>query len=70
MAGLDPAIHVFERERSKGVDGRNKCGHDGRVYEDSSIRRHSGRAQRDPEPSRTDGAPSSDDPGSGFARPG
>jgi branched-chain amino acid transport system ATP-binding protein len=27
MAGLGPAIHVFERAK-KGVDGRNKSGHD------------------------------------------
>ena len=29
MAGLGPAIHVFLPGRKKGVDARNKCGHDG-----------------------------------------
>jgi hypothetical protein len=28
MAGLVPAIHVFLRATPKGVDARNKCGHD------------------------------------------
>src|SRR5437899_1272584 len=29
MAGLGPAIHVFAAEKKKGVDARNKSGHDG-----------------------------------------
>jgi hypothetical protein len=29
MAGLDPAIHVFSFQDKKGVDARDKPGHDG-----------------------------------------
>jgi hypothetical protein len=29
MAGLVPAIHVFERQRFQDVDARDKRGHDG-----------------------------------------
>jgi hypothetical protein len=29
MAGLVPAIHVFASARKKGVDARDKPGHDG-----------------------------------------
>jgi hypothetical protein len=29
MAGLGPAIHALRSEKLKGVDARNKCGHDG-----------------------------------------
>jgi hypothetical protein len=28
MAGLDPAIHVFARDREEDVDARHKAGHD------------------------------------------
>ena len=28
MAGLDPAIQVFLRERKEDVDARHKAGHD------------------------------------------
>ena len=28
MAGLVPAIHVLLAAKKKGVDARNKCGHD------------------------------------------
>jgi hypothetical protein len=28
MAGLVPAIHVFERSNKQDVDARNKSGHD------------------------------------------
>jgi len=31
MAGLDPAIHVFDLFGLKGVDARLKAGHDGRL---------------------------------------
>jgi hypothetical protein len=31
MAGLVPAIHVFLSDMQKGVDARDKCGHDGRL---------------------------------------
>jgi hypothetical protein len=29
MAGLVPAIHVFDAARKKDVDARHKAGHDG-----------------------------------------
>jgi hypothetical protein len=30
MAGLDPAIHVFDASKWKHVDARDKPGHDGK----------------------------------------
>jgi hypothetical protein len=29
MPGLVPGIHVFRAQWFEGVEGRNKCGHDG-----------------------------------------
>jgi hypothetical protein len=31
MAGLVPAIHVFDLVLDKGVDARHKAGHDGSI---------------------------------------
>jgi hypothetical protein len=32
MAGLVPAIHVFDAEKGKDVDARHKAGHDERKH--------------------------------------
>ncbi|MBI1867010.1 MAG: hypothetical protein HYS06_01700 [Methylocystis sp.] len=32
MAGLDPAIHVFGLTKEKGVDARDKRGHDESLF--------------------------------------
>jgi hypothetical protein len=32
MPGLVPGIHAFPTENQKGVDGRDRSGHDGLMY--------------------------------------
>src|SRR5689334_6956796 len=47
MAGLVPAIHVFANRKKKGVDARDKAGHDDKVTGGS------GRLLRTPSEART-----------------
>jgi hypothetical protein len=39
MAGLVPAIHVFDAPRKKDVDARHKAGHDESLAEAVGIKR-------------------------------